>query len=207
MRRLLFPVALVLMAWACAIFVLRSDWFGRFWRFCLVVSVPMEHADALIIPGGESLARPQVAAKLYKQGVAPKVFVTGIGDACSIRKVLLSDGVPSSSIFLETKARTTCANARLLKPLLEAEQVHSALIVTSPFHTRRALGTFRKVMPGIRFGVTDASIGWWGTPLGMIDANRFAAIEFLKTAEYWALYGVRPILREEGGSGRVLQKL
>jgi len=46
----------------------------------------MEKADALIVLGGEPLARPQEAARLYRQGVARKVFVTGIGDAARIAK-------------------------------------------------------------------------------------------------------------------------
>jgi len=158
----------------------------------------MNKADALIVLGGEPLARPQEAARLFKEGVAPRIFVTGVGDAAKIRRVLLGAGVPDSAITVETKATTTFTNATLLKPLLESASVRSALIVTSPFHTRRALATFRKVMPGISFGVTDASIGWWGRPEGKGDVNRFAAIEFLKTAEYWLLYGVSPFLDMNG---------
>lgn len=160
----------------------------------------MEKADALIVLGGEPLARPTEAARLYKEGVAPKVFVTGLGDAARNRQILTSAGVPAARIVTESKSTTTYENALLLKPLLEAAKVRSALIVTSPFHTRRALATFRKVMPDISFGVTDASIGWWGRPEGRGDVNRFAAIEFLKTAEYWLLYGVSPILDESRGT-------
>jgi len=175
-----------------AFFSLRGPAFTRFWKHWLVVSVPMEHADALIVPGGEPLARPQEAARLYKAGVAPRVFVTGWGDFGMNRRILLEGGVPPDRITVESRAITTQSNASLLKPMLEAAKVRSALIVTSPFHTRRALATFRKVMPDIHFGVTDASIGWWGRPEGRGDVNRFAAIEFLKTAEYWLLYGVKP---------------
>jgi uncharacterized SAM-binding protein YcdF (DUF218 family) len=175
-------------------------WFTHFWKQYLVVSEPMVHADALIVPGGEPLARPLEAARLYKQGVANKIFVTGFGDASSIRKVLLEGGVPALAIKVESNARTTHANAVLLKPMLAAEGVRSALIITSPFHTRRVLATFRKVMPGIRFGVTDASIAWWGKAEGRGDVNRFAALEFLKTAEYWILYGVSPFLVKESNA-------
>lgn len=182
---------------ACAFFIIRGAGFTHFWKEYLVVSVPMSHADALIVPGGEPLARPLEAVRLYKQGVANKIFVTGFGDASSIRKVLLEGGVPASAIALESRAKTTHANAVLLKPMLDRANVRSALIITSPFHTRRVLATFRKVIPGIRFGVTDASIRWWSVPEGKTDLNRFALIEFLKTAEYWFLYGVSPLLGAE----------
>ena len=169
--------------------------FSSFWRRCLVVSVPMEKADALIVLGGEPLARPQEAARLYSHGVAPVIYVTGEGDSARNRQVLMSSGVPSSAILLETKATTTFGNAMLLKPLLEKAHVTSALIVTSPFHSRRALATFRKLIPGVRFGVVDASISWWEKPQGQGDVNRFALVEFLKILEYRLLYGVSPFLK------------
>jgi len=189
-KKIILILALALLAGA--FFLSRGDRFEDLWHRLLIVSVPMSRADAIIVLGGEPLARPTEAARLYQQGVAPRVFVTGTGDAARCRKVLMGAGVPASAIIMEPKATTTYANATLLKPLLEGAKVNSALIVTSPFHTRRALATFRKVMPGIHFGVTDASIGWWRKPEGRGDLNRFVWLEFLKTAEYWVLYGVKP---------------
>jgi uncharacterized SAM-binding protein YcdF (DUF218 family) len=193
----LLLLILALPCMACAFLFFHGEFFSHAWHRYLVVSAPLSKADAIIVLGGEPLARPQEAAHLFREGVSPKVFVTGVGDAVKIRKVLLGAGVPASAIILESKATTTYTNATLLKPLLEEAHVHTAVIVTSPFHTRRALATFQKVMPDIRFGVTDASIGWWKRPEGQSDLNRFAAIELLKTAEYWLLYGVSPILRPE----------
>jgi len=197
-KRLLPILALAVVAGA--FFFVQGPSFTRFWKYWLVVSVPMEKADALIVLGGEPLARPLEAARLYKKGAAPVVFVTGVGDAARNRQVLTGAGVPASKIVTESEATTTYANAKLLKPMLESEHVRTALIVTSPFHTRRALATFQKVMPNIQFGITEASIGWWGRPEGRGDVNRFAAIEFLKTIEYWLLYGVAPMLRPETGN-------
>ena len=198
MKRLLLILALAVAV--CAFFFVQGTSFTRLWKHWLVVSVPMEKADALIVLGGEPLARPTEAARLYKEGVSTRVFITGIGDAARNRQILIGAGVPAAKIVTEPKATTTYENAVLLKPMLEASKVRSALIVTSPFHTRRSLATFRKVMPDITFGVTDASIDWWGRPEGRGDVNRFAIIEFLKTAEYWLLYGVRPILRPDTGN-------
>ena len=190
MKRSLLFVALVLVI--CAFLIPRGDAFRHFWEKWLVVSVPMDHADALIVLGGEPLARPQEAARLYAEGVAPLVFVSGIGDHGENRRILLGSGVSSSAIFVEPSAFSTFTNALFLRPLLRAAHVRTALIVTSPFHTRRALATFRKVIPEVRFGVTDASIGWWSRPEGQGDVNRFAALEFVKTAEYWLVYGITP---------------
>ena len=195
MKRLLLILALALVV--CAFLFVQGRSFTRLWQHCLVVLVPLEKADALIVLGGEPLARPTEAARIYKEGISPRVFITGIGDAARNRQILIGAGVPAAQIVTEPKATTTYENAVLLKPMLEDAKVRSALIVTSPFHTRRALATFRKVMPDIAFGVTDASIGWWSCPEGRGDLNRFAAIEFLKTVEYWVLYGVSPLLKPQ----------
>jgi uncharacterized SAM-binding protein YcdF (DUF218 family) len=191
MKKILL-LLLLLALLAGGYFFLQGEEFLSLWHRSLVVSVPMEKADALIVLGGEPLARPQEAARLYRQGVARKVFVTGIGDAARNRQVLMASGVPGSVITMEPKATSTFTNATLLKPMLEAAGVHTALIITSPFHTRRALATFRKVIPGISFGVTEASIDWWKREEGRGDVNRFAIVEFIKTLEYWLLHGISP---------------
>lgn len=198
MKKTILILALALLAGA--FFLSRGDRFERLWHRLLVVSVPMSHADAIVVLGGEPLARPLEAARLYKEGVATRVFVTGAGDAGECKRVLMGAGVPAKAITLENKSTTTYSNATLLKPFLEEAKVRSALIVTSPFHTRRALATFRKVIPSITFGVTDASIGWWSRPQGRGDLNRFVGLEFLKTAEYWLIYGVSPINVEGRGT-------
>lgn len=173
-------------------FFMRSEGFQHLWHRYLVVSVPMERADAIIVLGGEPLARPLEAARLYKAGVARRIFVSGVGDAARNRQILMEAGVPAAAITMEPCAVSTYTNATLLKPLLEAAKIRSALIVTSPFHTRRALATFRKVIPGISFGVTEASIDWWKRSEGRGDVNHFAVVEFFKTLEYLILYGVSP---------------
>jgi len=170
--------------------------FNAFWKRWLVVSVPLKKADALIVLGGESVARPLEAARLFHEGVAGTIFITGVGDSSRNRQILLEEGVPSKDIVIESRASTTFANAALIKPLLEKARAHTALIVTSPFHTRRALATFRKVIPEMSFGVVSASLEWWNTRRGQGEENRFAFLEFIKIAEYWLLHGVSPILRQ-----------
>jgi uncharacterized SAM-binding protein YcdF (DUF218 family) len=183
------PLFLVLLLVVGAGYV-ESSSFSSLWRRFLVVNHPLEKADAIIVLGGEAAARPQEAARLFHQGVAPRVFVTGIGDAGRNRSALLAGGVPKEAITLETKARTTHANAMNLRPLLESAHLRSAVIVTSPFHTRRALATFRSVIPAMSFGIVPASLPWWDEPRGRGELNRYAFVEFLKILEYRLLYGI-----------------
>lgn len=197
MKRILPLLALLLLG-AVAFFV-DSPAFATLWRNHLVVCAPLSRADVLIVLGGEAVGRPSEAARLYHSGVAPLIFVTGIGDAGRNRQALLSAGVPPESIVLETKARTTHGNAKNLAPMLSAKGIRSALIVTSPFHTRRALATFRTLIPGVEFGIVPAMFPWWDEPRGRRELNRYALVEELKLLEYRLLYGIRPSMGSVAG--------
>jgi hypothetical protein len=165
---------------------LKREELQRFWQRWLVVSVPMSKADALIVLGGESLDRPQMAARLYLEGVARRIYVTGEGDAGRSRQRLMEGGVAPEDVVLEKKAVTTYENATLLRPILESRGIRSAVLVTSPFHTRRALATFRHEIPGISFGVVGAGSQRWS----LDRQNRMALLEFGKILEYRILHGI-----------------
>lgn len=157
----------------------------------------MDHADAIVVLGGEAVGRPSEAARLYHAGVAPLVIVTGIGDTGRNQGVLLAAGVPKDRILLETKSCSTLQNADFTRPILEGSGVKRALIVTSRFHSRRALATFRKRNPGIEFGVVGAKFAWWDTAEGKKSEDRFAMVEMAKSICYWLRYGIPPF--ESGG--------
>jgi uncharacterized SAM-binding protein YcdF (DUF218 family) len=59
-----------------------------------------------------------------------------------------------------------------------------SVIITSSFHIRRALATFRKRIPGIGFGVAGTRIGCGNTPQGKIQEYHYALIEVGKTLVY-----------------------
>ena len=90
-------------------------WRAEAW---LHVDVPLEHADVIVVLGGESGQRVIGAAELYHQGVAPKVFVTGSGDGGLIVRRLGMAGVPDAAC--ESQSRSTYENAVLTKKALEA---------------------------------------------------------------------------------------
>jgi len=168
--------------------------FPSFWPYLLAVDIPMEHADAIVVLGGEAKGRPREAARLFHAGVAPLVFVVGIGDAERGRQTLLSEGVPSNKIVLEQQSRSTIQNADFSGALMRDAGVKRALLVTSQFHTRRALATFRKRVPEIEFGVTGTRIPCWDTPKGKKDEGRFALVETAKILFYSLAYGISPFV-------------
>jgi uncharacterized SAM-binding protein YcdF (DUF218 family) len=167
-------------------------WFDPFWREVLIVQTAIEPADAIVVLGGESQGRPVEGARLFKQGLAPRVFVVGTGDNERNRRALVREGVPEDLITCETASESTLENAMFVRPLLEKVGVHRAILVTSSYHTRRALAVFQQRVPGIHFEMVPSRIGWWDTLKGRRQENTWAAIEFIKIPAYWILYGIHP---------------
>jgi uncharacterized SAM-binding protein YcdF (DUF218 family) len=178
-------------------------WFDPFWREVLIVQTAIEPADAIVVLGGESQGRPVEGARLYKQGLAPRVFVVGTGDNERNRRALLREGVPEDLITCETASESTLENAMFVRPLLEKAGVHRAILVTSSYHTRRALAVFQQRVPSIHFEMVPSRIGWWDTPKGRRQENAWAAIEFIKIPAYWILYGVHPWIEKSPAVGTI----
>ncbi|NBS53064.1 MAG: YdcF family protein [Spartobacteria bacterium] len=176
-------------------------WFDPFWREVLIVQTAVEPADAIVVLGGESQGRPVEAARLYNEGLAPRVFVVGTGDNERNRRALLRAGVPEDRITCETASESTLENAMFVRPLLEKAGVHRAILVTSSYHTRRALAVFQQRVPGIHFDMASSRIGWWDTPKGRRQENAWAVIEFIKIPAYWILYGVHPWIEKSPAVG------
>lgn len=192
MRRILAVIAVLVLLFIAAFWFLESPLFPRAWPHVLMLKSSEGRADCLILLGGEQEARPVKAAELYRDGLAPRIFITGDGDFAANKKRLLASGVPESAITIEESAKTTLQNARLLRPMLEKEGVRSALIVTSPFHMRRALAVFQHEMPRVRFTITQTSPEYWRTKKGRKNAQSNASLELVKIVYYWAVYGVKP---------------
>src|SRR6202000_3156526 len=98
-------------------------------------------ADALVVLGGED-GRAERAAELYQQGVAPAIVVTGYGDCIRNVQLLERKGVPSTALFAEPSALSTLENATKSVPLLRALHAHRVILVTTWYHSRRAMACF-----------------------------------------------------------------
>jgi uncharacterized SAM-binding protein YcdF (DUF218 family) len=191
-----FALLAALLAMSAGIWFSHPVWFPKIWRHLLVIDSQPEKADAIVLLGGESQARPVEAARLFKAGVAPLVLIIGTGDTPTNRRALIKEGVPPDRIMVETKSRSTLQNADFAKPLLEKAGVRQAVLVTSSFHARRALTTFQQRIPGVNFGVATSRIGWWDTPSGRLQEDEWAAIEMMKIPGYWFVHGIQPWIKK-----------
>ena len=143
------------------------------WRY--LPPSPVPQADCILILSGGVLSRipprPTVeiadagdrvlyGGYLYRQGKAPRVICTGnvaTGGVAArpaaedMAELLEEIGIPKESILTEIKSEDTHQHARNLYPLFQKSKFNRVLLVTSAMHMPRAVGTFRRLCPGIEF--------------------------------------------------------
>ncbi len=173
----------------------------------LVVNAPLASADAIVIMSGSSAyrERTQKAAQLYHEGRAPLVLLTddhtrGGWSSAQQRNPffveratdeLISAGIPRDRIIVVPGlAESTRDEALLLKDYVVTQNLQSILVVTSSYHSRRALRTLNQAFAG-----TGKTVGlepvpssleafWWLRPAGW----RTIGIEYVKMVYYWFKY-------------------
>lgn len=137
-------------------------------------------ADAIIaISGGDTDARTREAIALYNKGWAPSLILSGAAqdksgqsNAAAMEGQALRAGVPHEAIILDEQATDTAGNAAGLKPIAQNYRLKRIILVTSPYHQRRASVEFEHVLgkeitiinhptPEDRFWEPDQ---WWLNP-------------------------------------------
>ena len=66
-----------------------------------------------------------------------------------MRALAIDNGIPASAIEVETGATNTHENVEFSRRILDAHGWRRILLVSSPYHMRRALLTWRKAAPAI----------------------------------------------------------
>jgi uncharacterized SAM-binding protein YcdF (DUF218 family) len=91
-------------------------------------------------------------AKLYQDGVAPKIILSGgriqwygskSGEAENMATILELFGIPRTDMILESRSLNTHDNAIFTREILQTEQFKRILLVTSAAHMPRAIAIFR----------------------------------------------------------------
>ncbi len=186
----LFRVAVVVFLLTAAIVAVA--WFYPEKMLCIDSGTVT--ADVIVVLGGGLHERPERAAGLFKQHAAPRIIVSGSGDDQINRQILLHDGVPASAIEVENKSRTTRENALFTISRLRAEHVQRVILVTSWYHSRRALKTFEHYAPELTFYSRPSYFAFDRAGWARFGNGRRIRMEFLKLPGYWLWYGVNPFL-------------
>lgn len=118
----------------------------------LPMEKPVQRTDAIVVLGGgripagrwaDSGTRAGTGLGLWREGYAPRLFVSGSDQARKLADGYAYFGVPHDEIGVEAVSRNTHENARNTAALLRGDGLHDILLVTSPIHMRRAAGAFR----------------------------------------------------------------
>ena len=149
-------------------------------------------ADVIVLLGGGSHERPERAAELFKAQAASRIIISGEGDDEINRQLLIQAGVPAGAIQFEGKSRTTRENAEFTIKLLRAEKVRRVIIVTSWYHSRRALKCFEHFAPEIKFYSRPSYFAFAREDWTRLGINKRMRLEFLKLPGYWIRYGICP---------------
>ncbi len=134
---------------------------------------PMQTDVAIVFAGDPGFERTTHAAKLFSDGLAASLFVSGgeagPGDnAYSLKRYAIELGVPKEKILLENRSSSTWETLLFAKPVLEQHRIGSVTLVTSPYHQRRAYLVTRRVL-GREMKIVNSPAepsfwkpaGWW----------------------------------------------
>jgi len=195
--RAIFIAGAVLLCLAAVFFLRAGPW--------LVREDPLEQSAAIAVLSGAMPERALEAAKIYREGYAPEVWITeptepkrtmaniGVsfeGEQENSRRVLLHEGVPEKAIhILSPTIVNTADEMGVIADSLERARRATVIVVTSKAHTRRVRALWRHLEAGrgrviVRAAETDRfdAAHWWRSTHDALDVVR----EVLGLLNLWA---------------------
>src|ERR1700678_3794439 len=129
----------------------------------LVLDAPVP-SDVILVLAGETDRRPELALQLLAQGYGRRVVLDVPANskiykftAIQLAQKYIQDlPQPAPVSICPIDGLSTRDESKDAKKCLVREGSKSVLIVTSDFHTRRALSVFRREMPGCQHSVAAA---------------------------------------------------
>jgi hypothetical protein len=140
----------------------------------LLVDAPQK-SDAIVVLAGDTRVRPARGLELLSQGIAPHMFL----DVETHDDVFGQRLTDLAATYLRAQPQadalsvcpitgfSTNAETEDVRRCLETVRAHRVLIVTSDYHTRRALAIFRHRLPTYQFTIAAAhdpahfGMAWW----------------------------------------------
>ena len=171
MRRLLYAVLFIVLAWSAGLLVFISD-----------LPQPNDSrpapADAVVVYTG-GLDRVSSAMALLNDGVGKRLLISGVNP--NVTRPDMAEMWPGDPALFECcvdlglEARTTEGNANELDGWTRQHGFHSLILVTSEFHMPRALLETRDRLPDVEitpYAVASGIIGPDGRPRRLADWRR-----------------------------------
>lgn len=163
------PIALSLIVLLLSSNAWFSTWLVRSLEYQHRPQSALPNADAIVVLGGSTqpayAPRPWVevseegdrvlyGAKLYREGKAPKLILSGgridwdgsgPSESADMGELVKTMGVPESAILEDPTSLNTRENAVNVKQILEQNNLRRVLLVTSAMHMPRSLRIFQKL--------------------------------------------------------------
>ena len=121
----------------------------------LAIEDPLSPADVIVAVSGDNGPRTEMAVSLWKQKLAPLILFSGgsldpesVSSAELMKRDAVLLGVPAEAILIEPLSTSTEENADFTAALMKQRGLHTAILVTSPFHQRRASILFSQAFAG-----------------------------------------------------------
>src|SRR5438132_14433059 len=150
----------------------------------LVAEDPLGKAKAIVVLSGAMPVRAIEAAKLYREGYAPEVWLTHstepaetleemgipfVGEDQYNTLVLIHEGVPAEAIHvLESPIVNTADEIKVAASALARAKGEAVILVTTKVHTRRVRLLWRRLASGQGQAIVRAASGdpfdpghWW----------------------------------------------
>jgi len=201
-------ILLLVFVLLCAlVYSLRVTLLSGLANYLISTDTPLQKADLIFVLNGDYETRPFYSSEMYRQGLAPLVAIAQTESSPAERLGLVDNptdiavevmqlrGVPADKILvLNTSGPVTSTfdEARTLRQYVEANDIHSVIMVTSAFHTRRARWIFEKELAGVQVELEVAGApypsydagNWWQDENGLINLNN----EYIKLIFYLIKY-------------------
>ncbi len=140
----------------------------------LVENAP-QHADVIVVLAGETDQRPALGLELLNQSYAPRMILDvpawshlyNVAEIEVARRYVQTLPDARAVEICPIEGLSTRAETTDVERCLAGKPSSRVLIVTSDFHTRRALSIFRHQLPGHSFSIAAArddrqfGIRWW----------------------------------------------
>ncbi|OLB40537.1 MAG: hypothetical protein AUH11_01545 [Acidobacteria bacterium 13_2_20CM_57_17] len=177
----------------------------------LVAEDPLGKASAIVVLSGAMPMRALEAAKLYREGYAPEVWLTHSAEPAETLQemgipfagedhyntlVLIHEGVPAEAIHvLEPPIVNTADEVKVAASALARAKGEAVILVTTKAHTRRVRLLWRRLASGQGQAIVRAASGdpfdpghWWRNTRDALDVVR----EVLGVLNAWAGLPLHP---------------
>jgi len=173
----------------------------------LVIQDRIEPSDIIFVLNGDVATRPFQAAKLWKEGLAPKVVIVRAENSLAVNMDLAMNvtdtsiammkkaGIPDTTIVqlpFPNGVNSTFDESSALRSYAQQNSLRRIIVVTSAIHTRRARWIIRRELAGLAvtimmspsFDPRYTPSNWWRQEDGLIGYQN----EYIKLFYYFYKY-------------------